>query len=65
VFTAQYALSPHIKQIRFIFKGLMQNMAVVSAVLNSLPGQRVRNECGKEKWIISDSSRIEGRTGKM
>jgi hypothetical protein len=23
VFTARYALSPHIKQIRFVFKGLM------------------------------------------
>jgi hypothetical protein len=25
VFTAQYALSPYIKQIRFVFKGLMTN----------------------------------------
>jgi hypothetical protein len=24
VFTARYALSPYIKQIRFVFKGLMQ-----------------------------------------
>jgi hypothetical protein len=33
VFTARYALSPYIKQIRFVFKGLM--VAGHSAVCNS------------------------------
>jgi hypothetical protein len=29
VFTARYALSPYIKQIRFVFKGLMRCYAQV------------------------------------
>jgi hypothetical protein len=28
VFTARYALSPYIKQVRFVFKGLIQNQAM-------------------------------------
>jgi hypothetical protein len=33
VFTARYALSPYIKQIRFVFKGLMQCHAALRAPL--------------------------------
>jgi hypothetical protein len=29
VFTARYALSPYIKQIRFVFKGLTANQMIV------------------------------------
>jgi hypothetical protein len=31
VFTARYALSPYIKQIRFVFKGLMMFVLLLSA----------------------------------
>jgi ribosomal protein S19 len=45
VFTARYALSPYIKQIRFVFKGLMwckdvpQNLACTRATQNE---ERIR-----------------------
>jgi hypothetical protein len=29
VFTARYALSPYIKEIRFVFKGLIKDRALV------------------------------------
>jgi hypothetical protein len=31
VFTARYALSPYIKQMRFVFKGLMRDIVTVSS----------------------------------
>jgi hypothetical protein len=33
VFTARYALSPYIKQIRFVFKGLM--LIILKTILNT------------------------------
>jgi hypothetical protein len=35
VFTARYALSPYVKQIRFVFKGLMVVVVVVVVVVVS------------------------------
>jgi hypothetical protein len=34
VFTAQYALSPYIKQIRFVFKGLREMRSITDVYLN-------------------------------
>jgi hypothetical protein len=36
VFTARYALSPYVKQIRFVFKGLRKRIkeSIVSAVIS-------------------------------
>jgi hypothetical protein len=36
VFTARYALSPYIKQIRFVFKGLNNKFYVVSSSVVSM-----------------------------
>jgi hypothetical protein len=37
VFTARYALSPYIKQIRFVFKGLKEgNQAIIAKFLQKL-----------------------------
>jgi hypothetical protein len=59
VFTARYALSPYIKQIRFVFKGLMlyrEIIAVCSEIhkkhINTLCGQNVEFLNLKPKWYI-------------
>jgi hypothetical protein len=45
VFTARYALSPYIKQIRFVFKGLniMMTLSQVQRVWNKLCKQNAQN----------------------
>jgi hypothetical protein len=39
VFTARYALSPYIKQIRFVFKGLNQTRGQAMNTVQWLPGR--------------------------
>jgi hypothetical protein len=43
VFTARYALSPYIKQIRFVFKGLTERLLTFKGLLMTAPGRSIPN----------------------
>jgi hypothetical protein len=59
VFTARYALSPYIKQIRFVFKGLMlRDTYTDSLVLYSSCEFFVLYIMGGPVWIICRKVRI-------
>jgi hypothetical protein len=60
MFTARYALSPYIKQIRFVFKGLNEQIALhIHCVLTKYhPGGQIKtNELGG----VFDTYRVEQR----
>jgi hypothetical protein len=53
VFTARYALSPYIKQIRFIFKGLMRNMVKDIRTFALCSDPFIKNKTTEHFWFIS------------
>jgi hypothetical protein len=66
VFTARYALSPYIKQIRFVFKGLiwgetrLASWPKLAILLHSY--MHVRINQGKINWRCSLTDAEDGRT---
>jgi hypothetical protein len=52
VFTARYALSPHIKQIRFVFKGSVLYREII-AVCSEIRTKHVNTLCGQRVEILN------------
>jgi hypothetical protein len=53
VFTARYALSPYIKLIRFVFKGLkteLRNCGGALGVITALSGSQTRRRSEHDSW---------------
>jgi hypothetical protein len=55
VFTARYALSPYIKQIRFVFKGLMLYREII-AVCSETHTKHINTLCGQNVECSSTQS---------
>jgi hypothetical protein len=63
VFTARYALSPHIKQIRFVFKGLIKDRTKMTTkifvALKAMIGKMVRRMWRHVVWYLSNDNSEE------
>jgi hypothetical protein len=74
VFTARYALSPYIKHIRFVFKGLIYNYLLTENVLarcyvtanqepqNSTPKHVLKGACSTNIQHSVNGQRMYGRS---